>query len=287
MPTNNPSEELENILKFEPPTLEFCERVTAPLFSYFTPEFYGIENVDPNKPTLFINNHTVFGLFDGPMFGVHLYREKDMFLRALADNIHFELPLWRDMMISVMGAARGSRENCAALMKRGEHILVYPGGGREVCKRKGEKYKLTWKSRSGFARMAIEHGYQIIPLAGLGGDDTYEILFDANEIMDSKFGQFLKSTGIAEKFLKNGDHIPPITRGIGPTLLPKPVKFYYAFGEPIDTSRFAGQHEDKEVQMQVRKEVELSLNKMFIDLMDKRDADVAQMSPFRRFMMRL
>ncbi len=286
MATKQKPEELEHKLPFDPPSLEFAEKITAPLFKYFTPEFYGLENVDSNKPTLFVNNHTVFGLFDGPMFGVYLYREKGMFLRALADNIHFEIPVWRDMLRMVMGAVQGTRQNCADLMEQGQHILVYPGGGREVCKRKGEKYKLTWKSRTGFARMAIEHGYQIIPLAGMGGDDTYEILFDAEDIMGSKIGDFLKSSGIAQKFLKGGDHIPPITRGIGPTLFPKPVKFYYAFGEPIDTTRFAGKADDKEVQMQVRKEVELSMNKMFVDLMEKRDADVAEMSPIRRFLTR-
>jgi hypothetical protein len=35
-------------------------------------------------------------------------------------------------------------------------VLVYPGGGREVAKRKGEKYQLLWKERVGFARLAIE-----------------------------------------------------------------------------------------------------------------------------------
>jgi hypothetical protein len=38
-------------------------------------------------------------------------------------------------------------------------VLVFPGGGREVTKRKGEAHKVIWKERTGFARMAIEHGY--------------------------------------------------------------------------------------------------------------------------------
>ena len=37
-------------------------------------------------------------------------------------------------------------------MERGEAILVFPGGGREVMKRKDEDYVLIWKERLGFVR---------------------------------------------------------------------------------------------------------------------------------------
>ena len=38
-------------------------------------------------------------------------------------------------------------------------MLVFPGGGREVTKRKGRGLLAHLKERTGFARMAIEHGY--------------------------------------------------------------------------------------------------------------------------------
>ena len=68
------------------------------------------------------------------------------------------------------GAVRGARANCRALLAAGEAVLVYPGGGREVAKRKGEENRLTWKRRTGFARMAIEHQYPVVPFASLGAD---------------------------------------------------------------------------------------------------------------------
>lgn len=278
------SEGLEQELHFEPPTLEFVMKTTDPLRKYFTPEFQGLEHVDKDKPALYVHNHTVIGLFDGQLIGAELYKEKGVFMRSLVDNIHMEIPFWRDVIKSIGGSVRGSRENCAELMRRKEHILVFPGGGREVCKKKGEKYKLTWKNRTGFARMAMEYGYPIIPIVGVGGDDVYDIVFDSEDVMNSAVGKFLKKTGIAQKFLKNGEHIPPLVRGVGPTFFPKPVKFYYAIGEPIDTTRFAGQHEDKDLQMQVRQEVELSFNKLFIDLIAKRDADHEELPLLRRLL---
>lgn len=276
--------EYEHKLPFDPPTLSFVKKVTRPMFEYFTPEFYGIENVDPSRPTLFVTNHTVFGLFDGPMFGAELYEKKGVFVRSLVDNVHYEVPVWRDLLTSVMGAVKGSRKNCSELMRQQAHILVYPGGGREVCKQKGEKYKLTWKNRLGFAHMAIEYGYQIIPIAGVGGDDAYDILVDSNEVMDSALGNLLKKTGVAQKFLKNGEHIPPLVKGIGPTLIPKPTKFYYAFGKPIDTKQYAGMHEDLAAQRAVRKEVEESMYAMFNDLLEKAKEDYPKMNPFRRWL---
>ena len=35
------------------------------------------------------------------------------------------------------------------------NIIVYPGGGRETCKRKSELHQLTWKDRTGFAAAII------------------------------------------------------------------------------------------------------------------------------------
>ncbi|CAN5427188.1 lysophospholipid acyltransferase family protein [soil metagenome] len=284
MPKQTTPEEYAQQLPFDKPTLAFAKKLTKPMFSYFTPEFYGLEHVDPTKPTLFVTNHTVFGLFDGPLFGVELYEKKGIFVRALVDNFHYEVPIWRDLLTSLGGAVKGTRKNCAELMRQQEHILVFPGGGREICKQKGEKYKLTWKSRMGFAHMAIEHGYQIIPIAGIGGDDTYNILIDSNEVMKSKLGEFLKKSGLAQKFLKSGEHIPPLVRGIGPTLIPKPAKFYYAFGKPIDTSRFAGQEDDVVAQRTIRREVEESMYAMFNDLLEKAKEDYPKLNPVRRWL---
>jgi 1-acyl-sn-glycerol-3-phosphate acyltransferase len=55
-------------------------------------------------------------------------------------------------------------------MRRGELVTVFPGGGREVNKRKNEQYKLVWKNRLGFARLAIQHGYPIVPFASVGAE---------------------------------------------------------------------------------------------------------------------
>jgi hypothetical protein len=41
-------------------------------------------------------------------------------------------------------------------------------------------------------------------------------------------------------------------RGFGPTLLPRPERFYFSFGSPIDTRCWSGFHESEEAQEALR-----------------------------------
>ena len=183
------------------------------------------------------------------------------------------MPGWRDLARKV-GFVRGSRENCAAMMAHGEHIMVYPGGGRETCKRKGEKYQLTWKKRTGFARMAIQHGYDIVTVAQVGQEDAYDIVMDGDELMETKFGEWLREKGIAEKYLKDGDTMFPLARGIGPTFIPRPERQYYAFGQRISTKEYQGKIDQDslwELRQKVELQLELDITKMRIKKLEDGD----------------
>ena len=139
---------------------------------YFAPEYLHLERADKRRPTLFVGNHSLYGVLDVLLFSDGLYRERGIVLRSLADRNHFKVPVWRDF-VGQTGAVLGTRANCAALMRRGEHILVFPGGAREVFKHKGEAYQLIWKERFGFVQLAIEHGYTITPYATAGAEEAF------------------------------------------------------------------------------------------------------------------
>ncbi|GIV32785.1 MAG: membrane protein [Chitinophagales bacterium] len=253
--------------RFTPPPVGWIEEFARPLKMYFRPEYFGIDDVDGSKPALFVTNHTIYGLTDGLLFGLELFKRKNIFLRPLVDNLHFEIPVWRDW-IPKIGFVRASHENCAALMEAGEHVLVFPGGGRETCKRKGEAYTLIWKNHLGFARMAIQYGYDIIPVAQVGGDDTFDIVADADDIMKSWIGRFIRDSKMLKKYFRGGDNIPPISKGLfGLWGIPKPVKLYVSFGERIETSRFKHKFANEDNLWQLRNEVELVMNRQFITLL--------------------
>ena len=139
--------------------------VLAPLRAVAATRSFGLDNIPTEGPVLLVGNHTMFGMIDAPPMADDIIRHTGRLPRGLAEHAHYALPGWRDML-TWGGAVRGTRDNCRALFAAGELVLVYPGGGREVAKRKGEKYRLIWKE--------LERAPQLPPravptLAGLGG----------------------------------------------------------------------------------------------------------------------
>jgi 1-acyl-sn-glycerol-3-phosphate acyltransferase len=239
---------------------------------YFAPEFHHLDRVAADRPTLFVGNHSVFGVLDVMSFADGLYRERGVSLRMLADRNHFKFPVWRDL-VAAQGAVLGNRANCAALMRRGEHILVFPGGAREVFKHKGEAYRLIWKERYGFVRLAIEHGYTVTPYATVGAEDAYDVLVDSTDYMRTPLGRWLKDSGLADRYLRGGDEFPPVVRGLGLTMVPRPEKLYFSIGKPIDMARYRGRAEDPAVLRRARERVARALSQLIAELRDHRARD--------------
>ena len=268
---------------FSPPSKLFARSFIAPFKFYFSPQFYGLQELDVSKPALYVSNHTILGVFDGYPFAIEVYLQKGIILRALADSNHWKVPVWRDILQKDLGVVEASRKNCDALMKRKDSIVVFPGGTREICKKKGEKYVLKWNDRKGFVRMAMEHGYDIIPVAAVGAEETYTVVKDANDVLKTPFGKFLKFIGVAEKYFKNGELMPPMVRGIGDTIFPRPAKLYFSFGKRISTKAYKAKFDDAESQELMKKKVEKALLSEFHKLFEIRDKDTDR-SKWRRLL---
>ena len=252
---------------------------------YFAPEYLHLERADPARPTLFVGNHSVFGVLDVLLFADGLYRERGISLRMLADRNHFKLPLWRDF-VEQTGAVLGTRANCAALMRRGEHILVFPGGAREVFKHKGEAYRLIWKERYGFVQLAVEHGYSITPYATIGAEEAFDVLLDSSDYMATPLGRYLRQSGIADRYLRGGEEFPPVVRGLGLTALPRPERLYFSIGKPIATGRYEGKAGDPALLRRLRERVRRALERLIAELQEHRARDTRQ-GTLRRVLNRL
>ena len=222
IPPLPPDEEIDRLVRLLPP----MTRITQP-------KLYGIENV-PESHALLVGNHTIYGFLDLPFMMAALWQERGISVRGLGEHGHYGIPVWRDFLAKC-GMVRGTRANCGELMRRGENVLVFPGGAREVNKRRGEKYTLIWKQRMGFARLAIEHGTEIVPFAGVGAEEMLDIVLDVDSPLLAPL------VGAAGKV---GLRVPALVRGVGPTPLPKPQRLYFWFGEPIPTKQHKGKHED-------------------------------------------
>ena len=230
------------------------------------PKLIGAERVPRSGGFLLVGNHTLLGLQDVPLLVRELERRRGVRIRSLADHAHFAVPGWRELLTS-LGAVRGTRENCAELMRAGEPILVFPGGAREVFKRRGQRYQLLWGDRLGFASLAIEHGYPVVPFAAVGGDDTHDVLLDT----DSRVGAPMRV--LTQRLTGRADVGTLLVRGLGPTLLPRPERFYFSFGSPIETTCWAGLHESREAQRAVRDLVRSEIEHRLDLLLAEREDD--------------
>jgi len=239
-------------------------RLLRPWHVLTSPRLYGLENVPEKGPSLFVGNHTIFGIIDVPVMQAELWGAKRIWLRGLAERAHWSVPGWRDFAES-FGAVVASRRNCAALLDGGEHVLVFPGGTREAMKSKGEAYTLLWKERVGFARMAIAHGSRIVPFSAVGAEETYRILLDR----DHPLGAPVRA--VVQRLTGNQDLVLPVVAGIG--VLPRPQRFYFRFGKPIETAAYAGREDDPTALAEVREATRTAIEDGITDLLARREAD--------------
>jgi 1-acyl-sn-glycerol-3-phosphate acyltransferase len=239
---------------------------------WFKPQFFGLEHLDLRRPALYVGNHTLYGIMDAPLMVQGVYEETGIFLRALGDHFHFVTPVW-GRLLTAFGAVDGTPENCSKLMEAGAHFIVYPGGAREVMKNRGEEYRLVWKNRTGFARMAMQHGYDIIPFAAIGADDIYSIRYDSKTFQRSLAGRLAARSGLLDRFFRGGDTVMPLATGVAGTPLPHPEKMYFKFGERIPTRPLQAAANNREAQWQVRREVEQAIYRQMDELFAIRAQD--------------
>ena len=262
-----------NTKLFKPPlSAEVMHRLQALPRWYFKPLIFGLDNVDTSRPHLYVGNHTIYGVMDAPLYAVALYRETGVYVRGLGDRFHFKVPGWRHFL-EKFGVVEGSPENCARLMDAGENILVFPGGGREVCRRKGEQHTLIWKERAGFAKLALEYGYPIVPVASLGADYAFSIFLDGGDVMHSLPGKLMARIPGFRDLVRNGEAIPPLARGLGLSILPRPERLYCYFGQALDTEAYAGHEDDPEAVMEIRERTASAINTMMESLRNYREND--------------
>lgn len=252
------SRALPDPLDFTPPPLSRLKRQLWLQQQWFAPQTFGMEHLDPSRPALYVGNHTIYGVLDAPLMLLDVYEKTGIYFRSLGDRFHFDVPVWRDLLLDG-GAVHGTPEVCSALMNAGEHIIVFPGGAREVMKNRGEEYRLVWKNRTGFARMAMQHGYDIIPFAALGADDAYSIRYDSQRFRQSLLGKVVKKTGLMDSLFRGGDTLGPLVTGVAGTTIPRPEKMYFMFGERISTAALQDEYQNKAAQWQVRKQVEMAI----------------------------
>ncbi len=241
----------------------------SPLIDLTRPYVSGLETLPADGRFLLVGNHTAFIGGEVLLIPHFVRRALGRRVRPLADRRFATKPGFGHDVMTAYGGVIGDPQTARELMRHNETILVFPGGGREIAKFKGEEYHLNWRGRSGFARIAVENDYPIGPVGLVGGDDVYKSLVTR----DSRLGRL--SQAVSTRMTGEPNMAMPPMRGIGPTLIPRPQRMYLGFGEPISTAK----PEDLSTEdwvASVRERTQESLKSILSDLLAIRADD-----PFR------
>lgn len=187
------------------------------LKTYFRYEVRGLENVPKSGRAMIISNHGLLPV-DGWFLFYEIRRATGRWPRGLTDWRIYRFPYLRQLFMD-LGMVVGSHRNGDALLEAEQIIFIMPGGSKEAWKSSKYRYRLLWRGRYGFIRMALRTGAPIIPSANVGTDDTYRVFFDGYTT--------------AYKLFRTRRALLPISLPIGVGLLPIPARMTQYVGKPI------------------------------------------------------
>jgi 1-acyl-sn-glycerol-3-phosphate acyltransferase len=188
---------------------------------YFRVAIDGAQHLPGQGAALLVCNHSGALPWDGVMLKTairHALSERRS-LRWLMDDFVFHSPFvgpW----LNRIGAVRACPENAERLLERGELLAVFPEGVKGIGKTYSERHQLQRFGRGGHIKLALRMQVPLIPVAIVGGEETYPLLY--------KFRAFSKLLGMP--FIP----ITPLFPWLGPLgLVPLPSRWHIAIGEPM------------------------------------------------------
>ena len=141
---------------------------------YFRAEVSGLERIPESGPVLLVGNHSGGTMIaDTFVFAQSFYDHfgADRLFHQLAHDLVFKVPGPRTL-VQRYGTVPASPDNMRRALDRDAALLVYPGGDVESFRPSWETSEVTFDGRTGFVRLALEHGVPIVPVVALGGQET-------------------------------------------------------------------------------------------------------------------
>lgn len=167
-----------------------------PSTDIYSPVFIGEENIPspvPNKPILFVCNHTLLGWLDGLFPLSRILQTKRVLLRSMVHPVLTRSPLGfpglNNEMVTTdvmreFGILETSPSSLFQTLSRGEWVLLFPGGANEALKQsESDKYSVRWPEEPEFVRACALFGATIIPISTVGSEESVRVLLNSDEFM--------------------------------------------------------------------------------------------------------
>jgi 1-acyl-sn-glycerol-3-phosphate acyltransferase len=181
---------------------------------YHRHKVVGGENIPTQGRALLVFNHS-FITYDISILVASIRRLTGRTVMGLGDDALFKIPYVGDLLAQT-GTVKASPETAEKLLETEHMVLVAPGGMREALKPSSQRNQLHWDSRKGFVRLAVKMQSPIILCACPAADDMYTVYDNA----------------LTKFFYKYTKQPVAIIRGLGLSIIPRPVKLTHYISEP-------------------------------------------------------
>jgi 2-acylglycerol O-acyltransferase 2 len=92
--------------------------------------------------------------------------------RIVTVSANFIMPVWREIIMA-LGFIDASRESIANALEDDLSVMIVIGGAQETLHAKPGVVELVLKKRTGFVRLALEHGANLVPVFHFGENELY------------------------------------------------------------------------------------------------------------------
>lgn len=264
--------------------VRLASRFVAPVFFSTDGQgrvYRGLSNVPiGERPVVLCGNHQLFGL-DGPLIVEAFLRQRKALIPSLVHPallqdasplapLPYPLRGTAAMLRRFGSLPAGGRNLLAALRSPAKAVLLFPGGAREVFKRKDERYLLSWPDDASLVKVAARLNATIVPFSAVGADDGIgDIVADSDDILKLPLvGDFFRNrTADLPSFVPGDVFVPPL-------LVPRPQgprRMYFLFHLPVDTSHI--HHDDDASVRQLYSDIRLTVEHGIHRLIDARNKD--------------
>jgi 1-acyl-sn-glycerol-3-phosphate acyltransferase len=211
-------------------TLPWVKKLFGP-GRYFGVEVEGWRHV-PEAPVMIVSNHSG-GTSIPDVWG---------FVSAWYQNygVHRPLhPMAHEIILSTQatgeyfarrGVLRGSREVAHRVLREYRRdLMVMPGGDQDTWRPYSERYTVRFGGRTGYARLALQAGVPIVPLAHAGAHETLIVLSSGRRL-----AEVLRLPEIMRASIWPVHLSLPWGLAVGPwPHIPTPARFRYRLGPPV------------------------------------------------------
>ncbi len=248
------------ITKWDPDLTEKVMGLIRPLIKgWHRSEVRGLDNFPPGG-ALVVSNHSG-GLFpmDVPVFATGFY-EHFGYQRPVY-TLSFDLLLTGPTagFFRGTGFIKANHENAEEALRSGGVVVVFPGGDYDVYRPTTARNKIDFGGRTGYIKAALNAGVPIVPMVGIGGQESQIYLSRGTELAKLlRLDKLLRA-----KILPLSIGFPFGLSAVLPVNVPLPTKIVMQVLEPIDIAAEFGEDADvDEVDAHVRRVMQRALNEL-------------------------